>query len=99
MTSTFKDYKISNYKELFLVLFEQIISTMKPLLDSKPINFNLKGLKKQKLLQANRNKFKQIVYNLLNNAIKFTENGSVTLELIEKKEQWEFSVSDTGIGI
>jgi signal transduction histidine kinase len=46
----------------------------------------------------------QILLNLLNNAIKFTETGSITLALTKAEEQngivmLRFSVSDTGIGI
>lgn len=46
-------------------------------------------------------KFKQIVYNLLANAVKFTpDGGSVLLEAQRiSAGQLEFSVSDTGIGI
>lgn len=46
-------------------------------------------------------KFKQMVYNLLANAVKFTpDGGSVTLAARKTTDgQLEFSVSDTGIGI
>lgn len=49
-------------------------------------------------------RIKQILINLLNNAVKYTKEGSVTLH-IEKETQEEdqivllFSVSDTGMGI
>lgn len=49
-------------------------------------------------------RLKQIITNLVTNAIKFTDEGSVQLEVSihkEKKTKWElvFEVVDTGIGI
>ncbi len=46
----------------------------------------------------------QVIYNLVNNAIKFTHRGEVILritpeEVSEEKAKIRFSVSDTGIGI
>ncbi|WP_026376599.1 response regulator [Aestuariibacter salexigens] len=45
----------------------------------------------------------QMLHNLINNAVKFTDTGSVTLEVatfINDKRPWlHFSVKDTGIGI
>jgi signal transduction histidine kinase len=42
----------------------------------------------------------QILYHLVNNAIKFTEKGSVTVSLLRPDEsRWAMCVSDTGIGI
>jgi PAS domain S-box-containing protein len=44
-------------------------------------------------------KLKQIISNLLNNALKFTISGSVKISCRETGRFLEFSVSDTGIGI
>ncbi len=49
-------------------------------------------------------KIKQILHNLVGNALKFTEQGSVKISTYlrseEKEKNWiEFRVSDTGIGI
>lgn len=41
----------------------------------------------------------QILKNLLSNALKFTEKGSVTLKIKEENDLIEFDVMDTGIGI
>jgi PAS domain S-box-containing protein len=43
---------------------------------------------------------RQIVTNLLNNALKFTNHGSVSFRLYRPDDaHWAFEVSDTGIGI
>jgi signal transduction histidine kinase/ActR/RegA family two-component response regulator len=44
-------------------------------------------------------KIQQVLVNLLNNAIKFTETGAVTLHVSAVAGRLKFSVSDTGIGI
>ena len=52
-------------------------------------------------VQADRRKLKQILENLIDNAIKFTEGGTITITaryLISKK-QLELKVADTGMGI
>lgn len=52
-------------------------------------------------LETDPLRLKQLLANLVNNAIKFTENGSITVgyELIQNNEIISFFVEDTGIGI
>jgi signal transduction histidine kinase len=53
------------------------------------------------LLKSDRQKVKQIVLNLLSNALKFTPSGSVTLGAAHdvKARQIVIKVVDTGVGI
>lgn len=48
---------------------------------------------------ADQRRLKQILVNLLSNALKFTKSGSVTLRTEQTEETIKFSVIDTGIGI
>lgn len=45
-------------------------------------------------------RLQQILVNLLNNSIKFTEKGSVHMSILRiDKKRWSLKISDTGIGI
>jgi len=51
------------------------------------------------LIIADNTKLKQILINLINNAIKFTDKGYVKVGCVLRDKFLEFCVSDTGIGI
>jgi len=50
-------------------------------------------------ISSDRRRFEQILLNLMNNALKFTEKGKVELEAVKKDKYVEVMVKDTGIGI
>ena len=51
------------------------------------------------MIEGDRERIFEVISNLLNNAIKFTENGEVVVVLDEKDGQAIVSVRDTGSGI
>lgn len=51
------------------------------------------------ILKADSNKFRQIIYDLIDNAIKYTEEGEISISAKILGEQAEIKVSDTGRGI
>jgi signal transduction histidine kinase len=50
-------------------------------------------------LMADREKFRQVVLNLLDNAVKFTERGEIKISVAQCDGTLKLAVSDTGIGI
>jgi signal transduction histidine kinase len=52
-------------------------------------------------VQGDRRKLRQILENLINNAIKFTDEGTITVSVryLPAKKTLELKVADTGIGI
>lgn len=73
---------------------------MQPVADKKQLNLILKV---EKSADANFSgdplRIKQIVDNLLSNALKFTARGTVTIHVFVRVRYLVFSVSDTGRGI
>lgn len=66
----------------------------------KRISINLLLLPDAATVYADRRKIQQVLYNLIDNAIKFSENEStVTVEVSERGEKIFVSVKDSGIGI
>ncbi|MDX1736989.1 MAG: PAS domain-containing sensor histidine kinase [Alphaproteobacteria bacterium] len=61
----------------------------------------LAPLESDPLLNADRRVFKQILLNILSNAVKFTERGgTITISIHENKnKELEIEIKDTGIGI
>ena len=51
------------------------------------------------LLRSDRSKLKKVLRNLVHNALKFTDRGSVTVEVTTANGWIDFAVSDTGIGM
>jgi signal transduction histidine kinase len=51
------------------------------------------------LIHGDHKRMEQVLLNLLENAIRYTEKGSVVVRLAKQKEATILSVSDTGIGI
>ncbi len=80
-------------------IVEQVISNLKPFYHKKKLKVKVKGLEEEKYIYADPIRFKEILLNLMSNAIKFTIEGYITLKVQEKWDHWIFKVKDTGIGI
>src|SRR6185369_14838475 len=52
------------------------------------------------IIVGDRGRIKQVIINLVSNGIKFTDVGSIKIEVaLNNKESWRVTVTDTGGGI
>jgi len=81
-------------------LFADLGAVMAVLLAGHDVTFAAEIATPCTSVQADPHRLKQVVSNLLVNAVKFTERGSITLRAeMESPERVVVSVTDTGIGI
>lgn len=78
---------------------DEVLATIRPQGATKSIAIET-HVSESMTLEADRVRFKEILYNLLSNALKFTpDGGEVRIEAGVRDEFAEISVADTGIGI
>ena len=84
-------------------MLEEVTSVIRPLAEQKSLklitNLDLSGVE---FVSGDAFRLKQILFNILGNAVKFTLKGEITLNVTCKKQQgnlhFNFTVKDTGIG-
>ena len=78
---------------------DQIVETFRPYCQKKGLSLAT-DLQACPPIYLDVERFDKVIYNLLSNAMKFTESGgSITVKLAPAGEQCRLQVKDTGIGI
>jgi PAS domain S-box-containing protein len=78
---------------------EKAVSSIRPIADKKGLGVSSSIAGDIQTIVSDKVRVRQILLNLLGNAVKFTEAGQVNLKC-EREEEWViFSITDTGIGI
>lgn len=80
-------------------LLDEVAATVANLIDDKPIAFECDFHREFPLVATNREKLKQVLGHLLDNAAKFTEHGKIVLGGCSVEGGVELWVEDTGVGI
>ncbi len=85
-------------------LISEVAETLRPLAQQKGLALTVELAPQPISVATDRRALTQILINLLNNAIKFTEQGTVSISLSQREEEdghvlTEMSIADSGAGI
>jgi PAS domain S-box-containing protein len=82
-------------------LFDEVLAELEPIIKRSNLSVTTRLRGNVPSVRSDRQKVKQIVLNLLSNALKFTPAGSVTMTAAfdAKAKQIVIAVKDTGVGI
>jgi len=79
---------------------KMVVQSFEGTCKEKKISFELILTGQTSFVSADMSKIQQVIYNLIDNAIKFSHpDSTITIETTEKNEKVFISVKDTGIGI
>jgi CheY-like chemotaxis protein len=89
-----------NFEEVEIgPVIKGVLSTTLALVKDKSVELVQEVPENLPLVWADPTRIRQVILNLVSNACKFTDEGTVKVRVTPKKEKIIFSVSDTGIGI
>ena len=97
--------KMELYLETFDVsrMIKEVVSTIQPLADKNGNTLRVHCGDNLGTMRSDVTKVRQVLFNLLSNACKFTERGTISLdvfrETVDGSDWLSFGVSDTGIGL
>ncbi|HKC93735.1 MAG TPA: GAF domain-containing sensor histidine kinase [Nitrospira sp.] len=87
-----KEYSIGD-------VVQDVLTTMEPLAEQKRLALKANIPLNLPLGSGNAGRIKQVLLNLVGNAIKFTDHGEVSVEVCHGEDRFIVQVSDTGPGI
>jgi len=84
-----------------LKIIKEVYESFKPTVEEKGLKFIFDTSKTSDKIQVkgDPSRLNQLFSNLLDNAAKFTNKGSITVQVKEEKNMVTINVKDTGIGI
>lgn len=76
-----------------------VLAMLKYMAEGKPVQLQMKIAESMNPVMADEKRFVQIMYNLLHNALKYTEKGTICISAEVRDGYAEICVSDTGVGM
>jgi PAS domain S-box-containing protein len=78
---------------------EELFNFLRPEAEQKGIHCQLISKSEKSIIRSDEVKFNSIVTNLIKNAIKYTDSGSIIVELGISGQSLQVTVQDTGVGV
>ncbi|RMD59635.1 sensor histidine kinase [Candidatus Parcubacteria bacterium] len=92
--------KLNLQKQNVLPLIKEVLAELKVQADNKNLYLRLNSkLTQEPIINLDGDRFKQVLINLIGNAIKYTFKGGVELIVSNKGKEVEIRIKDTGIGM
>lgn len=82
-----------------LPVLQEVIAELLPMAKEKSLILRYQGLETLPMLRVNRDRLKQVMVNLVGNALKYTLKGEVTVQSEIRQQRLRLKVADTGIGM
>jgi len=79
-------------------LIQEVRDSFKVAVDEKGLKLSLETPERL-IIKSDKRRAKQVIINLMSNAVKFTDKGEIAIKAAKKDDRAEISVADTGIGI
>jgi signal transduction histidine kinase/CheY-like chemotaxis protein len=80
-------------------LVQEAVNTVRSLVEAHGLALHTEIEPELPWLWVDPTRIRQVLFNLLNNAVRFTEQGCVTVSTGRRGEEVIFAVADTGVGI
>jgi signal transduction histidine kinase/FixJ family two-component response regulator len=85
------------------LMVEEMVTTLQPAIAKNSNSVRVRMADDVGMMRADATKVRQILFNLMSNACKFTDHGTIALDVsqstMEGQDWIRFRVKDTGIGI
>jgi signal transduction histidine kinase/CheY-like chemotaxis protein len=81
------------------LLVQEAVNTARSLIEARHLALHTKIEPDLPRVWVDPTRIRQVLFNLLNNAARFTETGSVSVSVCRQEDEVRFAVADTGIGI
>lgn len=80
-------------------VIDEAVRIAHSMIQNKGLAFRLELPDQLPILRLDRTRIRQVLLNLLANAVRFTDQGSITVQAVPSEKEVMISIRDTGVGI